>query len=194
MKAEIFYPGIQKALQGEPGNRHLCFSTLHAEVLVEYTAAVRGISAERAAQPSSDGRTIKQVAGHIMEWDRYMIQAMGEMLSGNPEPQMWSLKGFHKLDNTTLDFSSIDNFNAVQAENQRDLPWPTIQNQAVDCARVLYTLFSTPGLLDAARLDTARPTSIHIPGAEKLNSTLGWQLWMVVIEHEGVEHAADLFV
>lgn len=193
MKAENFYTRVQQALLGEPGKRHLNFSTLHAETLVEYTGAVKAIDAAKAAQPSSDGRSLHQVVGHIMEWDRYMIQAIGEMLSGIPEPQMWSLKGFHLVDNSTLDFKSIDDFNAYHAGQQSSLSWEILQSQALDCARVLYTLFTTPGLMDTARLDATGPSTFSLPGGIQIQSTLGWQLWMVVIEHEGVEHAVDLF-
>lgn len=193
MKPEHFYPAIQAALESEPAVRHLRFSTLHAEVLVEYTGAVRGIDTSTAARVSSDGRTLQQVVGHIMEWDRYMIQAAGEMLSGVANPQMMSLQGYHLPDNSTQDFDSIDDFNARQAEKQLKQTWPEIQMQVLDYSEVLYTLFSTPGLLDATHLEATAPTTISLPGGVKLASTVGWQLWMVVIEHEGVEHADDLF-
>lgn len=192
MKPEYFYPAVQAALKEDPASRRCAFSTLHAKVLAEYTGAVQALDAASAARVSSDGRTLKQVVGHIMEWDRYMIQAVGEMLSGIADPQMMSLRGYHELDNSTQDFDSIDDFNARQAKKQPSLAWDEIQTGAVEYARVLYTLFSTDGLMDPLRLEKTKASMIAFPDGSKIPSTVGWQLWMVVIEHEGIEHAADL--
>lgn len=192
MQSEIFYPKIQEAMALDPVSRHQAFSVLHAEVLAEYVNAVSVITESRAESCSSDGRSIKQVVGHIMEWDRFMIQAAGELLSGVQNPQMMAIKGFHHLLGITQDFESIDGFNAFHAVEQASQPWDQIQSRAIACAQILHRLFTTPGLLEAPLLDATAPVTLRFSGGVKLKSSIGWQLWIIVMEHEAVEHFSDL--
>jgi len=192
MQADLFYPRIQQAVVLDPDERHQAFSALHSEILLEYTTSVAAIPPERAESTSTDGRSIKLVVGHIMEWDRFLIQAAGELLSGVQDPQLMSLKGFHHLEGMTQDFESIDGFNAFHAAGQAGLSWERIQSRAIACAHIIHRLFSTPGLLDASLLDATAPVTLSFIGGVKLKSSVGWQLWIMVMEHEGVEHIADL--
>ena len=192
MQSEIFYSRIQEAVVLDPESRHQAFSVLHAEVLAEYVNVVSAITDSKAESCSSDGRSIKQVVGHIMEWDRFMIQAAGELLSGVQDPQMMHLKGFHHILGITQDFESIDGFNAFHAVEQASQPWDQIQSKAIACAQILHRLFTTPGLLEAPLLDATAPVTLKFSGGIKLKSNVGWQLWTIVMEHEAVEHFADL--
>jgi len=192
MNPDLFYSRIQQAVPLETAPRHQAFSVLHAEILAEYNSAVSSISSARAENVSSDGRSLKQVVGHIMEWDRFMIQAAGELLSGVLDPQMMSLKGFHHLEGMTQDFETIDGFNAFHAAEQEGQAWTQIQSRAVACARILHRLFSTPGLLEGSLLDATAPVTLSFKGGIKMKSSTGWQLWIIVMEHEGVEHMTDL--
>jgi len=192
MQSDLFYSRIQQAVPLDTVRRHQAFSAIHAEILSEYTGAVSSISSALAESTSHDGRSLKLVVGHIMEWDRFMIQAAGELLSGVLDPQMMSLKGFHHLQGMTQDFESIDGFNAFHAAEQEGQAWAQIQSRAVACAGILHRLFTTPGLLDGALLDATAPVTLSFKGGIKMKSNTGWQLWIIVMEHEGVEHIADL--
>ncbi len=192
MQSEEFYSRIRQAAVLESQARYDTFAALHKNILAEFETAVCSIDETRAESASSDGRSIKQVVGHIMEWDRYMIQAAGEYLSGVQNAQLMSFKGYHPLEGETRDFASINSFNAFQAAAQADQPWEQIQSRAITFARILYRLFTTPGLLDAPLLDATAPTKLAFPGGVRLKSNDGWQLWMIVMEHEGVEHMHDL--
>ncbi len=192
MQPEIFYPKIQEAMALDPVNRHLAFSVMHSEVLAEYVNAVSVIRVTKAESCSSDGRSIKQVVGHIMEWDRFMIQAAGELLSGVQNPQVMAVKGFHHLLGITQDFESINGFNAFHAAEQAVQPWVQIQSRAIACAQILHRLFTTPGLLEGPLLEATAPVTLRFSGRVKIKSSIGWQLWIIVMEHEAVEHFADL--
>jgi hypothetical protein len=192
MQPEMFYQKVQEAIVLEPESRHQAFSALHTEVLAEYVNAVSTITEAKAESTSSDGRSIKQVVGHIMEWDRFMIQAAGEVLSGVQDPQMMHFKGFHPLLGITQDFESINAFNAYHAAEQAIQPWDQIQSRAISVAQILHRLFTRPRLLEAPLLDATAPVTIRFSGGIRLKSNLGWQLWIIVMEHEAVEHFADL--
>lgn len=173
--------------------RHAAFSDLHHKVMTQYCASVSAITATRAGQIASDGRTIKQVVGHIMEWDRFMILGCGELLSGVKAPQMMESKGYLSLTGASLDYQTIDEFNAFQMEKHKSLPWPEIQSRAIRSAEVLHTLFTHSQLLNTALLESTDPYATKLTDGSRVEIRVGWELWIIVLEHEGIEHAVDLY-
>lgn len=192
MQVEAFYPRYGSLLELLPDDRHAGLRALHAETLDEYTRWVRAIRPQAAAEPASDGRSISLVVGHIAAWDRFLIQAAGEILSGVEWPGFMDLRGFLGEDGQRRDFESIDAFNAFHARHQCALDWAVIQSVALDRAQAAAALFSAPGLLTAERLERTRPTEWGLPGGKRLRAPVGWLIWMIVLEHESVEHARDL--
>ena len=169
-------------------------AALHAETLAAYLAAVRDISAQRAAEPAADGRTLQQVVGHIAEWERFGILAAGDILAGLLHPRMiTSLDGFLEPDGNAPAFASIDAFNAYAAARHAARPWAETQALALDTALTLSALFSEPDLLSAGRLEKTLPFRKRLQnGAVIRDIAMGWNLWITMLEHEAVEHAADL--
>jgi hypothetical protein len=192
MQAETFYRRYGALLDLQPVERHAALLALHAETLAEYTAWVQAITPAAAASASSDGRPIGLVVGHIAAWDRYLIQACGEVLSGAEWPSFMDLQGYLDEDGRRRDFESIDAFNAHQAGLQRGLTWDTLRSAALDRAASAAALFAGPGLLTAERLERTRPTEWRLHGDRRVRASVGWEIWMIIMEHESVEHAADL--
>ena len=192
MQADSFYARFSVLLDLQPVQRHAGLLALHAETLAEYTAWVQAITPAAAASPSSDGRPIALVVGHIAAWDRYLIQACGEVLSGAEWPSFMDLQGYLDEDSRRREFESIDAFNAHQAGLQRGLTWDTLCSAALDRAASAAALFAGPGLLTAERLERTRPTEWRLHGDRRVRASVGWEIWMIIMEHESVEHAADL--
>ena len=192
MQAEGFYGRFAALLDLPPSERHVGLVSLHAETLAEYTGWVQAITPATAASPGSDGRPISLVVGHIAAWDRFVIQACGEMLSGAVWPSFMDLQGYLDEDGWRREFESIDAFNAHQAGLQRGLAWESLRSAALDRAASAAALFAGPGLLTAERLERTRPTTWRLHGERRVHAPVGWQIWMIILEHESVEHAADL--
>ena len=192
MDSEAFYQRMQEIAAREPAERQRLMTQLHAVVLEEYCAAVGAITPEQAGRRLPEGRTVGQVVGHIGAWDRYLILAAGEMLAGVEWPSIMTLEGYVEADGKRRCFVSVDEFNACQAELHADWPWPSLQSMTLQMAETVYALFTQPGLLTAETLERTRPYVWRLPGDVRLTMPAGWYLWGIALEHEGVEHAADL--
>ena len=192
MQAADFYARFGSLLALQPEDRHAGLCSLHAATLAEYSSWLRAITHEAARSASSDGRSIALVVGHIAAWDRFLLQACGEMLSGAPWPGFMDLQGCLDEDGRRRDFESIDAFNAFHADLHRDRPWDPIRSDALDRAAAAHAIYAQPGLLTPERLERTRPTEWGLPDGKRVRAPVGWLIWMVIMEHEAVEHAADL--
>jgi len=192
MQADDFYSRYASRLTLPPDERHAGLCALHAATLAEYTGWLRAITPETARSTSSDGRSIALVVGHIAAWDRFMLQACGEMLSGAAWPGFMDLCGYLDESGERRDFESIDAFNAFHADVQRDRPWEQVRSEALDRAAAARSIFAELGLLTPERLDRTRQTEWGLTGGRRAHAAVGWQIWMIILEHEVVEHAADL--
>ncbi len=192
MNPDDFYQMVHLAFMLPPGPRHRGMLKLQEQIHAGYSRAVGAIDTQRAAQTSSDGRTILQVVGHIAEWDRWMLLGAAEMLSGASSPQMMRLQGYVDAAGQAHNFNSIGEFNAVMAQQQAGIPWEAVQPLALRMASALYTLFSHPLLLGPAVLEQGEPEQVKFPSGKSITVPVGWALWYITLEHEGVEHAGDL--
>jgi hypothetical protein len=197
MNADEFYQRIREHLHRPPLERHAALAQLHTEIVTEYLMAVRGISDEDAVRPVQLGgeiRNLAQVVGHITEWERFAILGAGDILADLHQPRMVrNLDGYVEPDGRGIPFASIDEFNAYQAAKHADCTWPQIQEMALATAATLHILFTHPHLLSAERLERTLPFRKRLHDGTKIeNVTMGWVLWTIVLEHEAVEHAAEL--
>ena len=194
LNAERFYERVTTACALPAAERHGRLARLHAEVMAAYLAAVARVGAERAAEAVADGRTVQQVVGHIAEWERFGLLSAGDILAGLAHPRMiTSVAGFVEPGGQALDFDGIDTFNAYAGARHTGVPWAETQALALDTARILGALFSQPALLSAERLERTRPFRKRLQnGALIRDVAMGWNLWITLLEHEAVEHAADL--
>ena len=60
-------------------------------------------------------------------------------------------------------------------------------------ASACRVLYAAPDLLTVERLDQTLPCDWRSPIGVTRRVPAGWNLWMVILEHEAVEHAADLY-
>jgi hypothetical protein len=193
MPAPISHHELINALRLGAADRYAVLRDLHRRVFINYYRAVQHITIEQANSLSSDGRSIKQVVGHIMEWDRFVIMGCGEILSGLKTPQLMKKRGFLNLNGEESRYKNIDEFNASRAEEHQSVEWKTIQERALRSAEVLYFFFTNPMLFNAEILEATDSVSISDGESGRLETTMGWLLWKIVLEHEGYEHALDLY-
>lgn len=199
MDAETFSQSLIDTVALPPAERHEQMISLHARVYTAYLAALQGISTKQAGQPvdaGEDRRTLAQVVGHITAWDRFGIQAVGDMLSGVEHPRaVTSVKGFVDTDGKIIDFKDVDEFNAYHAQKQAGWDWVQIQMEAIDAATVLHSLFTLPDLLTFERLDRTSPWRYQLPNGATVEDTgMGWCLWMILLQHYAIDHAAELAI
>jgi len=192
MKPDVFYPRVRTIFGEAPEERHRRMVLLDGEVLGEYLGWVRAIPAEAAARSCAEGRTLAQVVGHVMEWDRYLAISAGEMLAGVEWPGIMSKERYVETDGRTGGYETMAEFNARQAAKHADWPWLKIRDMAVEIAEAVHALFTAPALLTPRRLEATRSYVWRVPNGDRLTIGVGWYLWMVVLEHEGVEHEQEL--
>ena len=192
MKAEVFYPRVAQVFADTPHERHRRMAHLHDEVVAWYLGGVGSITAEAAGLRCPEGRTLAQVVGHIMEWDRYFVISAGEMLAGVEWPGIMAKERYVEIDGASGGYRTLDEFNARQAAKHAAWPWPRIQSMAVEAATALHLLFTSAGLLTTERLEATRRYDWPVPDGPRITIPVGWFLWMVTLEHESVEHEKEL--
>ena len=85
---------------------------------------VLDLSGEQASTPwTGDGRTIKEIVGHILGWERWVAAALDEIAAGVNEPSIMSLSGYP---DGISRYASIDAFNAARMAEARERPWSDI--------------------------------------------------------------------
>ena len=192
MKAEVFYQKIVAIAAQPPAERRISLVGLHTEVVTLYLNAVRAMTAQDAGRVSSDNRTLGQVVGHIAEWERFSILAVGEIITGVRWPQIMNLSGYVEPDGQVYEFNSVDAFNDYQATKHAAWSWKQIQDLAIQTAANLQILFAHPSLVSWERLEQTKAYRWPLPNEMSVMVSCGWYLWMVTLEHEAVEHALDL--
>lgn len=145
---------------------------------------VQGISGEQASTPwTVDGRTMKEIAGHISAWERWTIGAMAEIATGTIEPSVMTLSGYPE---GVSRYDSIDAFNAARMSEARERPWQEILE---DSAQTFERLIAAIERVSAAAL--ARTAPFYWPD---LGGTVpcGVYLLMVSAHHYQEEHLPEL--
>jgi hypothetical protein len=197
MNAQIFHERVLEAATQPVVERHARFSQLHNEILKDYLAALGAITPEVAMrQVEADGetRTVLQVVGHIMEWDRFSILGAADMMIGVEHPRLvTAIDGYIEQDGRSVTFDTIEGFNAYQAEKHTSWTWPAMQMAAVEAATTLHTLFTNTTLLNVDKLERTKPYHKKLLNGQMISDiAMGWTLWILVLEHAGVEHAKEL--
>jgi hypothetical protein len=188
-----FHQQLSAAIALSPPQRHAQLLRLHHEALQNYLSALNLINtalAQMVTFPETDQRTVAQIIGHIVAWDRFALLSTGDILAGVKHPRMITdLRGYIDHDGTRLTFATIDEFNDYHARKYQNWPWQELRSFAADSAVTLFTLFSQPQLLSAHRLERTQPFSKRLQNGLVLNDiTMGWHLWVTMIEHIAVEH------
>jgi hypothetical protein len=85
---------------------------------------VQGLTGEQASTPwTEDGRTLKEIVGHIIGWERWVTAALDEIAQDVPEPSIMALSGYPE---GISRYASVDAFNAARMAEARERPWADI--------------------------------------------------------------------
>lgn len=104
---------------------------------------VQDLSGEQASTPwTADGRTMKEIIGHITGWERWTIAALDEVAAGSAEPAIMSLAGYPI---GIARYASIDAFNGARMAESRERPWADILDESAEVfAALLDAIERTP--------------------------------------------------
>jgi hypothetical protein len=95
-----------------------------------------------------------------------------------------------ETDGTFPSFNTIDDFNDYQSQKYETWSWDDLWRFADEMAATLYSLFTHPQLLSASRLEGTAPFGKRLHNGDAIEDiTMGWNLWLTMIEHLAVEHA-----
>ncbi|MDP9238162.1 MAG: methyltransferase domain-containing protein [Chloroflexota bacterium] len=79
------------------------------------------LTGEQAATPcTADGRTVKEIVGHMTGWERWAVSALDEIAAGVTEPSIMTLSGYPV---GIPRYASIGAFNAARMHEARERPW-----------------------------------------------------------------------
>lgn len=193
MDERSFITEIRRLFALAPDARFSAMSKFHQQIHSAYTRSIRAITPEQAALTSSDGRLVSQVVGHIMEWERYTLFCLGQLLSGVRTRKVLWKNGYVDLTGEPFNFGSLDAFNAFQVEHQAAVSWLVLQANALRMADTLMNLLAKPTIFKPALLEDTECISPELYDGKRLPIPCGWFLWYVILDHEAVEHARDLY-
>jgi hypothetical protein len=191
MQSDIFYQKLSTIGTQAPDERYRSLAELHSETFNHYLALIGKVTPAAAAQMVGDGRTVTQMVGHIAEWDRTTLIAMGEVLADVKWPRLMSQTWAMAPDGQVLEFAGVDEFNAYFAGQHAAQPWETIRDLSIELATTLYRLFRSE-LVTPERLEQTRPHRWKLGSGQTLTLPCGWYLWGVTVEHIALEHINDL--
>jgi hypothetical protein len=145
---------------------------------------IQDLSGEQASMPwTADGRTLKELLGHITGWERWTVGALREITTGVREPAIMTLDGYPE---GVARYASIDAFNAARMSEARERPWQELLDDSADVFdRLLAAIEATP----ATTLRATAP--FYWPD---IGGTLpcGLYLLMVAAHHYQEEHLPEI--
>lgn len=145
---------------------------------------VQDMSGEQAATPhTADGRTMKEIVGHITGWERWTTDALREVNAGVLEPSIMTLTGYPE---GISRYASIDAFNGARMGESRERPWADLLEEST---RVFEELITAVDATPAIALQRTVP--FYWP---QIGGTLpcGIYLLMVAAHHYQEEHLPEV--
>ncbi|MBI2724430.1 MAG: methyltransferase domain-containing protein [Chloroflexi bacterium] len=145
---------------------------------------VQDLSGEQASTPwTEDGRTPKEVVGHIAGWERWTAAAIDEIAAGVPEPSIMALDGYP---DGFARYDSIDTFNAARMAEARERPWAEVLKDSDDAFEAL--VLAAERIPAATLADTAQFYWPDLGGTVPC----GVYLLMVSAHHYQEEHLPEV--
>jgi SAM-dependent methyltransferase len=145
---------------------------------------VQDLSGEQAAMPwTEDGRSLKEVLGHVTGWERWTIAALAEIAAGQSEPSIMSLGGYPE---GIARYASIDVFNAARMSEARERPWAELLEES---AGIFEAMIAAAEQIPARHL--LETSDFYWP---QLGGTVpcGLYLLMVCAHHYQEEHLPEV--
>ena len=146
---------------------------------------VQDLTGEQASTPwTPDGRTLKEVVGHITGWERWTAAALDEIAAGSAEPAIMSLSGYPV---GIARYASIDAFNGARMAESRERTWAEVLEES---AQVFDAMIEAVDRTPAPALAQTAP--FYWPD---IGGTVpcGVYLLMVAAHHYQEEHLPEIF-
>jgi ubiquinone/menaquinone biosynthesis C-methylase UbiE len=145
---------------------------------------VQDVSGEQASTPlTQDGRSLKEIVGHITAWERWHLAGLEEIAEGVGEPGVMSLSGYPE---GISRYASLDAFNAARMAEAREKPWSQVLEESAATFDELTAAVERVPVPDLA--DTAPFFWPELGGTVPC----GLYLLMVSAHHYQVEHLKDV--
>ncbi len=175
---------LRIALQLEGDGQKQRFIELLRSCRFSLLREVQDLPGEQAAAPwTPDGRSLKEIVGHITSWERWIAASLDEIAAGAREPSVMSLSGYPV---GIARYGSIDTFNAARMGEARERPWSEILDES---NTVFDALIRAAERVPAERLaDTADFFWPDLGGTVPC----GLYLLMVSAHHYQEEHLPDV--
>jgi len=145
---------------------------------------VQDLTGEQASTPwTPDGRTMKEIVGHITGWERWTAAAMEEIIVGRSEPAIMSLAGYPI---GISRYASIEAFNAARMSEARERPWADVLDDSAETFESLIAAIER-----TAATSLAKTAPFYWPD---LGGTVpcGVYLLMVTAHHYQEEHLPEV--
>lgn len=173
---------IALKLEGEPQKQRLI--EILRSCRFSMMREVQDVSGEQASTPwTADGRSLKEIVGHITAWERWIAVALEEIIAGVAEPSVMSLSGYPE---GISRYASVDVFNAARMGEARERPWSDI---LTDSGAVFDRLIDTAERVSAENLSLT--SDFFWPD---IGGTVpcGIYLLMEAAHHYQVEHVPEI--
>lgn len=173
---------IALKLEGEPQKQRLI--EILRSCRFSMMREVQDVSGEQASTPwTADGRSLKEIVGHITAWERWIAVALEEIIAGVAEPSVMSLSGYPE---GISRYASVDVFNAARMGEARERPWSDI---LADSGAVFDRLIDTAERVSAENLSLT--SDFFWPD---IGGTVpcGIYLLMEAAHHYQVEHVPEI--
>lgn len=196
IKPESFYTYLAKVARQHLEPRYYFLGNLHTQAVKQYIDALHSITDEQAQHQSSyigDTRTRALVVGHIAGWEEWQLQAISQLRTGNPNPDIMRFQGYKDLiDRSVHNFTSSADFNEYLAEKQKAWSWDRIRQFAIDTTTQVYGVFTSPNYLKPELLDNTVEYKYKTPYGN-IRTKVGFYFPMVTIAHMVETHKRDIY-
>jgi SAM-dependent methyltransferase len=175
---------LQRALTLQGEDEKLRLIEIMRSCRFAFMREVQDLTGEQAATPlTSDGRTMKEILGHITGWERWSASALEQVRAGLLEPSIMTLGGYPE---GIPRYASIDTFNAARMAEAREKPWADLLEES---ARTFESLVAAADSTPAATLRRTAPFYWPAIGG---TVPCGLYLLMVTAHHYQEEHLPEV--
>jgi hypothetical protein len=193
LNSTVWYGNLADIAALQSKERYERLLELHKLVVNRYINMVEKLTESDAAARAKgvNKRTKASIVGHILAWEEWQLEVFEDK---DPEQRLareLRLEGYVDPESgKSMDFSSVDDFNAYQDRKYSSWKWKRTQRKAIETTLRFKSFFVERNndqfieFLNNTPMKNWRKLPNPIPA--------GWYLWLVSLDHEAVAHVKDL--